>query len=180
MNISFAFKNFEPSDHLKEYAASRFEKMAKFIGDTVETELQITLSVEKFRHKADVVLTADNLHISAYEESEDMYSTIDLVLDKLESQLKRMRERHKERRKQGAPKSARMDLIRFEGEKGHRVPTIKESDNFEPKPMHIDEAAMQLENLKYEFLVFRNADNSRVNVIYRSKNGDFGLIDPGN
>jgi len=180
MNISFAFKNFEPSDHLKEYAASRFEKMAKFIGDTVETELQINLSVEKFRHKAEVVLTADNLHISAYEESEDMYSTIDQVLDKLEAQLKRMRERHKERRKQGTPRAARMDLISFEGDTGDRTPTIKESDHFEPKPMHIDEAAMQLDSLKFEFLVFRNADTGRVNVIYRSKNGDFGLIDPGN
>jgi putative sigma-54 modulation protein len=180
MNISFAFKNFEPSDHLKEYAASRFEKMAKFIGDTVETELQISLSVEKFRHKADVVLLSDNLHISAYEESEDMYSTIDQVLDKLEAQLKRMRERHKERRRGGTPKSARMDVISFSEEPGGRIPTIKESDHFEPKPMSVDEAAMQLESLKYEFLVFRNADTSRVNVLYHTKNGDFGLIDPGN
>jgi len=180
MNISFAFKNFEPSDHLKEYASSRFEKMAKFIGDTVETDLQINLSVEKFRHQAEVVLFADNLHISAYEESEDMYSTIDLVLDKLESQLKRMRERHKERRRAGTPRAARMDVISFTGETGGRAPTIKGTDNFEPKPMSIDEAAMQLESLKYEFLVFRNAETSRVNVIYRTKNGDFGLIDPGN
>jgi putative sigma-54 modulation protein len=180
MNISFAFKNFEPSDHLKEYAASRFEKMAKFIGDTVETELQITLSVEKFRHKADVVLLADNLHISAYEESEDMYATIDQVLDKLEAQLKRMRERHKERRRGGTPKSVRMDVISFSEEPGGRTPLIKETDNFEPKPMSVDEAAMQLESLKFEFLVFRNADTSRVNVIYHTKNGDFGLIDPGN
>jgi len=180
MNISFAFKNFEPSDHLKEYASSRFEKMAKFIGDTVETDLQINLSVEKFRHQAEVVLFADNLHISAYEESEDMYSTIDLVLDKLESQLKRMRERHKERRRAGTPRAARMDVISFTEESGAREPNIKETDNFEPKPMSIDEAAMQLESLKYEFLVFRNAETSRVNVIYRTKNGDFGLIDPGN
>lgn len=85
MNITFAFKNFEPSDHLKEYASSRFEKMAKFIGDTVETDIQVNLNVEKFRHKAEVVLFADNLHLSAYEESEDMYATIDQVLDKLES-----------------------------------------------------------------------------------------------
>lgn len=180
MNISFTFKNFEPSDHLKEYAASRFEKMAKFIGDTVETELQINLSVEKFRHKAEVVLTADTLHISAYEESEDMYSTIDQVLDKLEAQLKRMRERVKERRRSGTPRAARMDVISFTDEPGGRAPTIKGSDHFEPKPMDIDEAAMQLDSLKYEFLVFRNAETSRVNVIYRSKNGDFGLIDPGN
>lgn len=180
MNISFAFKNFEPSAHLKEYASSRFEKMAKFIGDTVETELQINLSVEKFRHKAEVVLTADNLHISAYEESEDMYSTIDQVLDKLEAQLKRMRERHKERRRGGTPRAARMDVISFTDEPGSGAPTIKETDNFEPKPMSVEEASMQLESRKFEFLVFRNAETSRVNVIYRTKNGDFGLIDPGN
>jgi len=136
--------------------------------------------VEKFRHKADVVLLSDNLHISAYEESEDMYSTIDQVLDKLESQLKRMRERHKERRRSGTPRAARMDVISFSEEPGGRTPNIKETDNFEPKPMSVDEAAMQLESLKFEFLVFRNADSSRVNVIYRTKNGDFGLIDPGN
>lgn len=180
MNISFAFKNMEPSDHLKEYASSRFEKMAKFIGDTIETELQINLTVEKFRHKAEVVLTADNLHISAYEESEDMYSTIDMVLDKLEAQLKRMRERQKDRRRAGTPRAARMDVISFVEEPGGRAPTIKGSDHFEPKPMGVDEAAMQLESLKYEFLVFRNAESGRVNVIYRTKNGDFGLIDPGN
>lgn len=180
MNITFAFKNFEPSDHLKEYASSRFEKMGKFIGDTVETDIQVNLNVEKFRHKAEVVLISDNLHISAYEESEDMYATIDQVLDKLEAQLKRMRERHKERRRAGTPRAARMDVISFTEESGAREPNIKETDNFEPKPMSVDEAAMQLESLKFEFLVFRNAETSRVNVLYRTKNGDFGLIDPGN
>lgn len=180
MNISFAFKNFDPSDHLKEYAASRFEKIDKFIGDTDVYELQVNLSVEKFRHKAEVILTADNLHISAYEESEDMYSTIDLVLDKLEAQLKKMRERQKERRRAGTPRGARMDLINFVDEPGGRASNIKESDHFDPKPMSVDEAADQLDTLKDEFLVFRNAETGRVNVIYRAKSGDFGLIDPGN
>jgi len=180
MNITFAFKNFEPSDHLKEYASSRFEKMGKFIGDTVETELQINLAVEKFRHQAEVILTADNLHISAYEESEDMYSTIDLVLEKLESQLKRMRERHKERRRAGTPRNARVDVVSFSEDDSERAPIIKESDLFVPKPMSVDEAAMQLDALKYEFLVFRHSDTDRVNVLYRTKTGDFGLIDPGN
>lgn len=180
MNISFAFKNFEPSAHLKEYAASRFEKIDKFIGDTDEYELQVNLSVEKFRHKADIVLTADSLHISAYEDSEDMYSTIDLVLDKLEAQLKKMRERQKERRRAGTPRGARTDVISFVEEQGGRSPSIKESDQFEPKPMSVDEAAEQIVSRKEEFLVFRNAETNRVNVLYRAKSGDFGLIDPGN
>jgi putative sigma-54 modulation protein len=180
MNISFAFKNFEPSQHLKEYAASRFEKIDKFIGDTDEYELSVNLSVEKFRHKAEVILTADSLHLSAFEESEDMYSTVDLVFDKLESQLKRMRERQKERRRAGTPRGARLDVISFVDDAGGRTPNIKESDHFEPKPMSVDEAAEQLVSRKEEFLVFRHADTGRVNVLHRAKSGDFGLIDPGN
>ena len=62
---------------------------------------------------------------------------------------------------------------------GGRVPTIIETDKYEPKPMAVEEAAMQLDALKYEFLVFINSETERPNVIYRLRNGDFGLIDPG-
>ena len=65
MNISFTFKDFEPSDHLKGYAQKRFEKVGKFVSDSDEADLQVNLSVDKFRHKADVILNADNIHISA-------------------------------------------------------------------------------------------------------------------
>ena len=110
MNISFTFKNFEPSDHLKGYANKRFEKTAKYISDS-EADLQVNLLVDKYRHKADVILNADSIHISAYEDSEDMYSTIDLVLDKLEAQLRKMREKQKNR-----VKKARGNKVMIEGE----------------------------------------------------------------
>lgn len=182
MNIAFNFKNFEPSEHLKNYARDRFGKLTKFLSNTDNAELQVNLSVEKFRQMAEVVLSSDNLHISAYQETEDMYSTIDLVLDKLEAQLRKMSEKKKDQRKKAQKKaqSVRMDVIHFEElEGGERERTIVETDSYEPKPMSVEEAAMQLDSLNYEFLVFTNAQTERMNVIYRRKNNDYGLIDPG-
>ncbi len=178
MQINFNFKNFEASDHLKKYAAQRFEKLIKYAG-TANAVLDINLSVEKFRQKAEVALSGDDLNLSAYEESEDMYSTIDLVLDKMDAQVRKIREKAKDKRRQRG--TVRMDVLSFgdTAPGAERVPTIIESDSYEPKPMAVEEAAMQLESLGYEFLVFHNAETERINVIYLRKNGDFGLIDPG-
>jgi len=179
MNINFTFKNFEPSDHLKGYAQKRFEKVSKYVSDS-EADLQVNLLVDKFRHKADIILNADSIHISAYEDSEDMYSTIDLVLDKLEAQLRRMREKMKARSKQGRGNKVKMNFLSYEDISTDAEPTIVGTESYEPKPMSIDEAAEQLNTLDNEFLVFLNAETEGVNVIYKRKNGDFGLIDPGN
>lgn len=179
MRITFNFKNFDPSDHLRKYARDRFGKLAKFMPGAENTELQVNLEVEKFRHIADIVLTGKNLHISAREDSEDMYSTVDMVWDKLEAQMRKLRDKDKTKRR-GMGETVRMDILTFEEDKaGKRRPNIEKTDHFEPKPMVVEEAAMQLNNTDNEFLVFLNAENERVNVIYRRKTGDFGLIDPG-
>lgn len=182
MNVSFTFKNFEPSDHLRNYAQNRFEKLEKYLGNSGNTEIQANLSVEKIRHMAEVILVGDNLRLSAYEESEDMYSTIDLVLDKLDAQLRKNSEKKKDKRKKArkdAPE-VRFDVIQFQdGKSGVRERTIVETNTYLPKPLSVDEAAMQLDNLGFEFLVFTDADTERTSVIYRRKDGDYGLIDPG-
>ncbi|MBC18372.1 Ribosome hibernation promoting factor [Pseudodesulfovibrio profundus] len=180
MNISFTFKDFEPSDHLKGYAQKRFEKVGKFVSDSDEADLQVNLSVDKFRHKADVILNADNIHISAYEDSEDMYATIDMVVDKLEAQLRKMREKMKSRVRSGRGNKVQTNFFAYEESNREAGPTIVGTDTYEPKPMSIDEAALQLNSLDNDFLVFLNAETEGVNVIYRRKNGDYGLIDPGN
>ncbi len=179
MNITFNFKNFDPSDHLRDYAAKRFDKLGKYMTSAEDSELTVNLSVEKTRQMADIIFNADVLHISAHEESEDMYSTIDMVLDKVEAQARKMREKQKDRRRKAAS-TVHTEVISFaEGESGAKERTIIESDKYEPKPMAVDEAAMQLDTLGYEFLVFLNSETERVNVIYRMKSGDFGVIDPG-
>ncbi len=179
MNIAFTFKNFDPSDHLKKYAQRRFEKLGRYLHKPAGLELQVLLTVDKFRHRAEVQCSGDGLNLSAMEQSEDMYATIDLVLEKLGAQIRKHAEKNKERRRAGGNESMYSAEPQTVGHPGDKERSIVETNGIDPKPMHVDEAAMQLDALDYEFLVFNNAGNSRINVIYRRKNGDFGLIDPG-
>lgn len=178
MNISFAFKNFEPSDHLKKYARRRFEKLGRFFGKASGLDVQVVLSVEKFRHKCEVAVTGEGLQLAAAEQNDDMYAAIDLVLDKLEAQIKKTVSRAKEHRRQGrAPVEVDVFTYHLDDEE---IPTpIKGgTERFEPKPMSVDEAAMQLDSIGSDFLVFLNAEHYRINVIYMRRIGGYGLIDP--
>ncbi len=177
MNIAFTFKNFEPSDHLKKYARRRFEKLGRFLHKSENIEMTVNLSVDKFRHKAEVQFAGDNINLSAEEQSEDMYATVDMVLDKLETQIKKHAEKMKEKRR-GARSDAETFVYNTVVEGRER--TIIGTDNFSAKPLHLDEAALQLEQRGDDvFMVFLNAESGRINVLYRRKNGDFGVIDTG-
>lgn len=175
MNIAYNFKNFEPSPGLREYAEKRFDKLQKYMPNAENAEVTVILSVEKTRQIVDVTIDADAMHIAAHERSDDMYSTIDMITDKLEAQMRKMREKMKDRRK--AASAVTMGVVSF-NEEG-KVHSIEESDKYSPKPMSVEEAAEQLGALAYEFLVFLNSETERVNVIYKRKNGDFAVIDPG-
>lgn len=178
MNIQYAFKNIDASEHLKEHCRSRFEKLAKYLGGADNVELQVNMSVDKFRHVVEVVLNGDFLHISAMEQSDDMYASVDMVLDKLEAQLARMREKLKQRAKRSGARAVEVSVMSASDEGWTRA--IVDSDRVEAKPMSVDEAASRLEAAKTDdFLVFINAETDRPNVLYRMKNGDYGLIDPG-
>jgi putative sigma-54 modulation protein len=180
MNIAITFKGFEPSEHLKKYAHRRFEKLKKYVDSKEDTtEVQVNLGVEKFRHLAEVTVSGDKINHSATESSEDMYASIDMVLDKLESQLRKLKDRDKDRRKGDRSRVSIETFTLSESDAGKRERTIVATDSIEPKPMFVDEAAMQLDTMDYSFLVFRNADTDRINVIYRLNKHDFGLIDPG-
>ena len=173
MNIAFAFKNFEPSDHLKKYASRRFEKLGRFIHKSENVEMNVNLAVDKFRHKAEVQIAGDSFNLSAAEQSEDMYATVDMVLDKLEAQIKKHTEKMKEKRRSAG--QAVSDTLADNAER-----SIIGEDKLVPKPMFLDEAAMQLEQLADEkFLVYLDAQTYRINVLYRRKDGNFGLIDAG-
>ena len=177
MNISFTFKNFEPSDHLRKYARRRFEKLGRFVNKSDNVEMTVVLTVDKFRHKADVQFVGDAVSLSAEEHSADMYATVDMVLDKLEAQLKKHAERAKEKRRSRVASGGDFSLAPDAPGQTTDIPLIEE-ETIEPKPMFAEEAALQLEQRDDSILVFRNADTDRINVIYRRKQGGFGLIDP--
>ncbi len=183
MNIALTFKNFEPSDHLRNYATRRFEKLSRFVHKSENVAMTVVLTVDKFRHKADVQFTGDYTSISAVEQSSDMYATVDMVLDKLEAQLKKHAERMKEKRRNTGRNSDEggvgIDKLEpaFMDARDQSSRVIVE-ENVEPKPMFAEEAALQLEQRDDVVLIFLNAETERVNVLYRRKQGGFGLIDP--
>ncbi len=180
MYINFNFKNFEPSEHLKDYANDRFQKLEKYLKNSNSAQLQVILAVEKFRQIAEANLSADEFYLSAQEETEDMYATIDAVLDKLEVQVKKLRDKQKDKRKKKAAKSSAQDTdpapqTEFTDLEDANIVKI---DRYEPKPIPVEDAVIRLKQSDYGFLVFFNDKTNRVNVVYKRKNGDYGLIDP--
>ncbi len=173
MQTSVTFKNLDPSDHLKSYVSTKLDRFDKLLDNPAEA--QVVLSVEKIRHIAEIRLKGDRLNIVCRENSSDMYSSIDLALDKLEKQLKKQKAKIKNHRQGG----------RGEDRKETGQPAAPENpspqvivQNLEYKPMDIEEATMQMELISDNFLVFRNARTNQINVLYWRNDGDLGLIQP--
>mgnify|MGYP006291041069 CR=1 FL=1 len=179
MQTSVTFKNIEPSDNLKSYVTNKLEKFDKLLDNPAEAN--VVLSVEKIRHITEIKLIGDRLNLNCREESNDMYSSIDLALDKLEKQLKKNKQKTRKHR-QGPRGELKEKNLQESPNPG---PAAEEDEsprirvqNIEYKPMDIEEASMQLELIPDSFLVFTNARTNQINVIYRRNDGDLGLIQP--
>ena len=113
----------------------------------------------------------------SYGSLDDMYAAIDLVVDKVEAQIKKHVSRVKEQRRQA--RNASVDVFTYNLEADpDEEPAVVGTERFAPKPLHLDEALMQLESIGSEFLVFINAETDRVNVVYRRRIGGYAVIDP--
>jgi len=177
MQTSVTFKNLDPSDHLKAYVAEKLNRFDKLLDNPAEAN--VVLAVEKFRHIAEININGDRLSLNSKEETDDMYSAIDMALDKLEKQIKKSKEKIKDRRGGSKSKAQGVDTQAQTMTDEDNVRQIK-TKNIEYKPMDVEEAGLQLDLLSDAFLVFTNARTDQVNVIYRRKDGHFGLIQPSN
>lgn len=175
MQLSVTFRHMEPSDALKDYARDKISRVEKYLDSALEAH--VVLSVEKFRHIADVTILSNSLKINAQEQTEDMYSAIDMVVDKLERQLKRLKQKIKGRKGKNRVKhkEVRIDAIAEETEGGPQV--IRAHQVF-AKPMDVDEAVLQIDLSSEKFLVFTNAETEKINVLYYRDDGNYGLIEP--
>lgn len=174
MQTSVTFKNLDPSENLKSYVKDKLDRLDKYLYNPAEAN--VVLSVEKFRHIAEININGDRLNINGKEETVDMYSAIDMALDKLEKQIKKNKQKIREFRSGSKGRSKRIseDIESPDIETAGQIRVR----NIEYKPMDIEEAAMQMDLTDNNFLVFTNARNDQVNVLYRRKDGDYGLIQP--
>ncbi|NLU51021.1 MAG: ribosome-associated translation inhibitor RaiA [Syntrophomonadaceae bacterium] len=177
MRIEVRGKNIELTGALRDYVGKRLSKLERFIDDA--REAQVTLSVEGESHRVEVTIPLNGIILRGEETTDDMYSSIDLVIDKLEKQIDKYKTKIYRRYRGVGLKKGAVDptVLKEEKEKEEPVKVLR-TKRFALKPMDVEEAVMQMNLLGHSFFVFFNADSNEVNVVYRRKDGNYGLIEP--
>ncbi len=176
MQVVVKGRNIEVTDALREYAVKKVQKIEKYFRSN-HMNAQVTLGVEKGLHIVDVTVQVDGLLVRGEEKTGNMYASIDGVIDKIERQIRKYKTKiNRKLRQQGA----KLNEAAFDnGEiKVEEEPKIVKTKRFAIKPMSLEEAAMQMELLGHDFFVFSNAESEEINVLYRRKDGNYGLIEP--
>lgn len=177
MNVIVTGRHVEVTDALKKYATDKIEKFERFEANI--TEANFVFSLEKHNHKVEASLKVNGHSIQADSVTEEMYSSIDEVLDKLGRQIRKMKDKTDSKRKSGEKQTMALAAAGEEGIlEGGPAPLIIKSRRFDPKPMTAEEAAMQLDVLDQSFFVFVDSMSNGVNVVYRRKDGNVGLVEP--
>lgn len=169
------------TDPIKDYAMKKIEGLHLDYPRIIEA--QVILDVEKFRHVAEVILhCANHITIEATAQTDDMYASIDEVVNKIARQMRKYKTKIMRQHRPRRQEVQHLDeqVLTAEGldtiEEGE--PTVVHTEKYPVKPMFVDEAVLQLEMSNRQFVVFLNARTEKVSVLYRRKAGDFGLIEP--
>jgi len=193
MQISTTFRHMEASPAVRDYAEERLDKIRKYFRREI-LSAHATFSVERnHSHTAEFSLTLPNgIVLQARETTEDMYSSVDLAAARIERQVRKWKEKIHTHKPHGGPSfSIRQAVISSEtvepqpGGEGHAhraegegLPVVREQ-TVQVSPMSVEDAAMQLNLMEKEFLVFTDVDSNTISVIYRRKDGNYGLIETG-
>jgi len=178
MKLEIRGKNIEVTEALKDYATKRLSKLEKYIDD-LRTAM-VTMSIEGEKHKVEVTIPLNGIILRGEESREDMYTAIDMVEEKLEKQIEKYKTKlYKSYRgaglKQAVAEEIKKQLEVKDTTENFRIVRTK---RFALKPMHEEEAIMQMNLLGHAFFVFFNDQTDEVNVVYKRKDGNYGLIEP--
>lgn len=178
MRITVVGRHFDVTEPIKKYVDNKLVKFERYTKKIKEAH--VILEVQKFRHIAMITLYLKDFKLMATGESRDMYASIDTALGSLHKQVLKLRDRikeHKGRRRSG--KSVRVVRLLQDAQGKASQKEVKRKvvkRDFQPKPMSVDEACMELEVFNDTFLVFRDSDTDAINVVYKRNDGDYGLI----
>ena len=178
MKYTILGRNMEVTEGLREYIEKKFSKLDHYF--TGGTEVNITLSKQRGEEKVEVTIPLRGTTIRAEESTGDMYQTIDALKDVVERQLRRNRKKIIDRKqsKQSFSDVLIEDLMSEEPEEDEEEEIrIVRSKRFEMKPMTPEEACFQMEMSGHTFYMFRNAEDEQIAVVYKRKDGDYGLIE---
>ena len=174
MQYIISGKNIDVTEGLKEAIYEKIGKLERYF--TPETEVHVTLSVEKERQKIEITIPMKGNIVRAEQVSNDMYVSIDLVEEVIERQLKKYRTKLVTKQ-QNASAVFKQEYLDGAADEDDEIKIIR-SKRFAMKPMDPEEACIQMDLLGHNFYVFRNAETDEVNVVYKRKGNTFGLIEP--
>lgn len=174
MQYIISGKNIDVTEGLKEAIYEKIGKLERYF--TPETEVHVTLSVEKERQKIEITIPMKGNIVRAEQVSNDMYVSIDLVEEIIERQLRKYKNKLVDQQQTAA--SLSKAFVEEEIHDDDDEIKIIRSKRFAMKPMDPEEACIQMDLLGHNFYVFRNAETDEVNVVYKRKGNTFGLIEP--
>lgn len=185
MKIQLRGDRLQVTPALQEYVEKKIGRLEKYFDSPPNQKVQVTLSVLKEVHTVEVTMPVGGMVIRAEERSHDMYASIDLVTDKLEKQIDKHKTKINRRFREQVPQASlfqdhgALAVAPFvdddEDEEEDRIVRVK---RFAMKPMPVEEAVLQMDLLGHDFFVFSNAETEEVNVVYKRKDGNYGLIEP--
>ena len=181
MRYNIRGENVEVTSAIKDYVEKKVSKLERYFETPPTSDVNVNLSVYNEEQKIEVTIPMTNLLLRAEEKHTDLYAAIDLVVDKLERQIRKHKTKiNRKSRQQGAAKH-----IFAEMEKNNRAQAVDEESldivrtkRFNLKPMDSEEAVLQMDMLGHDFFVFTNANSGNTNVVYRRHDGKYGLIEP--
>ena len=182
MNYNVRGENIEVTQAIREYVEKKIGKLERYFSNTPDAHASVNLKVRTNNtSKVEVTIPMSNLVLRAEEENADMYAAIDLIVDKLERQIRKHKTKiNRKSRSNGVAGAAfaiapDAELIKQKTEEDLELVRNK---RFDLKPMDSEEAILQMNMLGHNFFVYTNADTNTTNVVYRRKDGRYGLIEP--
>jgi putative sigma-54 modulation protein len=169
-------RNLEVTEALRQYAEKKASKLAKFF-DNGELDTEVLLSLQRGMQIAELTLRVGGLVLRGESRTNDMYASIDEACDRIEQQIRKYKTRI-QRRLQDVPRKAALRVQHMDDSHEAAAPHIVRSKRFPMKPMDVEEAVTEMELVGHDFFVFRNAATEQINVVYRRRDGDYGLIEP--
>ena len=179
MNIDFVAHSVQLDDSIRDYAESKLSKLTKFLDEPIE--IRVSLAQERHRCLAELRVAHRFGLIQAAEETDDVLDSINLAVDKAGKQARRSRKKFMDKRRKADRNNGThwpVDVLEKTSLAGGMAPRIIKSSVLRIKPMSLEEAALHLEESKNDFLVFRDANNSQVSVLYKRRDSNYGLISP--
>jgi putative sigma-54 modulation protein len=165
------------SPALHERVDKKLKKLDKYFGS--DTDAHVFMHVEKGRHIMETTIVYDGITFRAEEASDNMFKSIDSVVKKIERQIRHHRSKLEKRLKTGAFSVSEEEVVGMDdGDEELIASEVVKTKRFPVKPIDLEEAKMQMQLVGHSFYVFTNSDTDQVNVLYRRKDGNFGLIEP--